>query len=148
MRRLLGEPPPPKSPPPPPVIPGAQRPPPLADPRQPDAEELRSRQTWQEEAEEGWAEDGEQPRPTPLPMRPPLVSQSPVGVTVPTEAQAQAARRFAQLNEAGQHPATVVHGGDSRLHACARAAYWRNPQNARQAFVASLVFGPPKGLEP
>lgn len=28
-----------------------------------------------------------------------------------------------------------------------RAAYWRNPKSARQAFVASLVFGPPKGME-
>lgn len=25
---------------------------------------------------------------------------------------------------------------------------WRNKKNARRAFVASLVFGPPKGLEP
>ncbi len=147
MRRLLGELPSSQSAPPP-VIPGAQRPPPLADSRQADAGELRSGQSWQEEAEEGWAEDGEQLRPAPPPLRPPVFSQSAVGVTVPTEAQAQAARRFAQLNEAGQHPATVVHGGDSRLRAGARAAYWRNPRNARQAFVASLVFGPPKGLEP
>ena len=149
MRRLLGEPPSSQPAPPPPVIPGAQRPPPRADSRQPDAEELRSGQAWQEEAQEGWAEEGEQPRPTPPPLRPPLVSQSPVGVTVPTEAQAQAARRFAQSHAAGdQRPATVVHGSGSRLHAGARAAYWRNPRNARQAFVASLVFGPPKGLEP
>lgn len=27
------------------------------------------------------------------------------------------------------------------------AVDWRNPRSARQAFVASLVFGPPKGLE-
>jgi hypothetical protein len=148
MRRLLGEPPPAQSaPPPPPVIPGGQRPPPLVDARQSDAEALRSEPAWQQESEEGWAEDGEQPRPAPPPLRPPPISAAARG-TVPTEAQAQAARRFAQSSAAtGERSPTVPPGRDAPSTAEPRTGFWRNPRNARQAFVASLVFGSPKGLE-
>lgn len=147
MRRLLGEPPPTQSPSPPPVIPGAQKPPPLADARQSDTEAVRSGPAWQEESEEGWAEDGEQLRPPP-PLRPPPVAPSSARVTVPTEAQAQAARRFAQSSApGGGRSAPVPQGRAAPPAAEPRTAYWRNARNARQAFVASLVFGSPKGLE-
>lgn len=147
MRRLLGEP-PPTQPPPPPVIPGAQKPPALTDARQSDAEALRSEQAWQEEPEEGWAEDGEQLRPATPPLRPPPVSTSLARVTGPTEAQAQAARRFAQSSAPGGGRSALVPQGRAALSAAEpRTAYWRNARNARQAFVASLVFGSPKGLE-
>lgn len=86
--------------------------------------------------------------PTP---RPPLivVSQASIVTGDAGEQQELAARRFEQLNEQGRHPATVVdHGRGHRARAGQRAASpWRNPRSARRAFVASLVFGPPKGLE-
>jgi hypothetical protein len=147
MRRLLGEPPPAQSSPPP-VITGSQRPPPLADARQSDAEALRSELAWQEESEEGLAEDGEQLRSAPPPLRPPSVLASSARVTVLTEAQAQAARRFVQSSaKASERSATILQGSNAPSVAEPRTAYWRNPRNARQAFVASLVFGSPKGLE-
>lgn len=148
MRRLLGEPPSSRSAPPPPIILGNQRPPSLADSSQPDAEVIRTEQTWQEEAQEGWGEDGEQPRSAPPPLRPPTVSTSSARVTVLTEAQAQAARRFVQSStQASERSATLPQDSNAPSVAEPRTAYWRNPRNARQAFIASLVFGSPKGLE-
>lgn len=67
--------------------------------------------------------------------------------TAASNLQSQADRRFEQLNDQGRHPATVVtHGLRSRAgrHTPSR---WRNPRNARQAFVASVIFSPPKSLE-
>ncbi len=81
------------------------------------------------------------PRPTPAAR-----ARTEGAILSPSAEQAQAARRFAQLNEQGRHPAIVVHGA-RRSRPGTQAAYWRNPRDARQAFVASLVFGPPKGLE-
>ncbi len=86
------------------------------------------------------------------PPRPPLigVSQASVPTTAVSEQQEEAARRFEQLNEQGRHPATVAgHRRGHRSREGKRAAsLWRDPRSARHAFVASLVFGPPKGSEP
>jgi len=96
------------------------------------------------------------PRHSPRQIKPsvllpplPVAQSRPVRMQV-SEQQREAARRFEQLNERGRHPATVVtHGrrppptGGRRV-----ASPWRSPRKARQAFVASLVFAPPKGLEP
>ncbi len=140
MRRLLGEP-PPTPPPAPPVIPGEPHPPSLAEARQPDAETVRSGPAWQEEAGEGWGEDSE-------PLRPPVVSAPPVVTAVASEAAARVVRRFTQTPASeGQRPSPEVPAREPRLPTSTRGVRWRNPQNARQAFVASLVFGPPKGLE-
>jgi hypothetical protein len=43
----------------------------------------------------------------------------------------------------------VGRGRGNRPHAGKRAAaQWRDPRSARQAFVGSVVFAPPKSLEP
>lgn len=133
LRRLMGEEPPAPRPAPPP-IPGAAQ------------GELPPAPDWEEE------EPLQPVSPTVPPMRPPLiaVSQASVTTTAVSEQQEQAARRFEQLNEQGRHPATVVgHGRGHRSRAARRAAsLWRDPRSARQAFVASMVFAPPKSLEP
>jgi hypothetical protein len=133
LRRLMGEEPPPKPPAPPPLPPTIRR---------------------EVSPEPSWAE-GEPSQPAwqtpPLIRLPPLpVAQPRVTATVVGEQQREAARRFEQLNEQGRHPATVVgHGHRSRSSSGSRlASQWRNPRRARQAFVASIVFAPPKGMEP
>jgi hypothetical protein len=132
IRRLMGEEPPAQSPAPPPIPPAARsEPPPVA--------------AWHEE---GSFQRGAQTAP---PLRLPPIVAARAGVTMTTvgEQQRQAARRFEELNERGRHPATVI---DQRREQRSRAgkrvaSLWRDPRSARQAFVASLVFGPPKGLE-
>jgi len=86
------------------------------------------------------------------PLRPPpvVVTQASNTTISASEQQVQAARRFEQLNERGRHPATVLgRGRENRSHAGKRAASrWCDPRSARQAFVGSIVFAPPKSLEP
>ena len=86
------------------------------------------------------------------PLRPPpvVVAQASNTTIAASEQQVQAARRFEQLNEQGRHPATVLgRGRENRSHAGKRAASrWCDPRSARQAFVGSIVFAPPKSLEP
>ncbi len=85
-------------------------------------------------------------------LRPPPIAMPHAGITTTAarEHLEQAVRRFEQLNELGRHPATVVrHGRGHRLPGSRRvASRWRDPQSARRAFVASIVFAPPKSLEP
>ena len=133
LRRLMGEEPPEPARAPPPVPRTAQ-------------DELPPVPAWQEEEP---FQPAEQTLP---PLRPPpiAVAQASITTTAASEQQEQAARRFEQLNEQGRHPATVVgHGRENRSRAGKRAAsLWRDPRSARQAFVGSVVFAPPKSLEP
>jgi hypothetical protein len=64
-----------------------------------------------------------------------------------SEQREKAARRFAQLNAQAKLPATVVR---ARVHRSSTqpASLWRDSRAVRRAFVASLIFAPPKGLEP
>ena len=132
LRRLMGEESPVPAPPPP--IP------------QPVRRELPAR-TVREKAES--RQPVRQTKP-PLGLPPLTTAQSGLAVTVVGEQQREAARRFEQLNEQGRHPAVVVGHGRSHASAVGRrvASPWHNRRKARQAFVASLVFAPPKGLEP
>ena len=86
------------------------------------------------------------------PLRPPpvVVAQASNTTIAASEQQVQAARRFEQLNEQGRHPATVLgRGRENRSRAGKRAAsLWSDPRSARHAFVGSIVFAPPKSLEP
>lgn len=150
LRRLLGQESPPQQPVPPPIIPRTPPPRPPAQPDWQEEEYVRSEQEWMEELQGSRTGEGETTRPTPPPLRStPTAPARPLAASIlPSDEQAQAAGRFAQLNEAGRHPATVVHAGGGHSVAGTRTAHWRNPRNVRQAFVASLVFGPPKGLEP
>jgi len=132
VRRLMGEEPPAQSPLPPPIPPAARgESPPIA--------------AWHEE---GSFQRGKQTAPPlrlpPIPAARAVVTEATIG-----EQQQQAARRFEHLNEQGRHPATVI---DQRREQRSRAgkrvaSLWRDPRSARRAFVASLVFAPPKGLE-
>jgi hypothetical protein len=149
LRRLLGEEAPPKQPVPPPIIPRAAPAGPSSKADWQAEEYVQPERNWMEEIREGRAEGRETMGQTPplFPSTPVAQARAEVTIISPSGEQAQAARRFAQLNEQGRRPATVVHGGNRRLRAGTRAAYWRGSRNARQAFVASLVFGPPKSLE-
>ena len=86
----------------------------------------------------------------PLRLPPIVVAEASVPTIAASEQQEQAVRRFEQLNEQGRHPATVVgRGRGNRMRAGKRAAsLWRDPRSARQAFVGSVVFAPPKSMEP
>lgn len=153
LRRLLGEEVPPKQPP---VV---SSPPPLprsAEPSWSDAEVFEP--AWGEESPEGRAAQPATfvPPPTPVlrsaPKPPPVPAAAATAISrgavwSPSEAQRQAARRFAQRLQPGGKAGTATSGAQRRLLAGRRAEYWRDPGNAREAFVASLVFGPPKGLE-
>jgi hypothetical protein len=154
LRRLLGEKVPPRQPP---VVPS---PPPLprsADPSWSEAEVF----------EPAWAEEGPEAQPAQpaafVPPPPPVQISAPkpppvpaVAATVmsrgadrsPSEAQRRAARRFTQRLQPGGKAGAATSGAQRRLPVGQRAEFWRDPGNAREAFVASLVFGPPKGLEP
>jgi hypothetical protein len=126
LRRLLGEEAPPKEMPPPPPI--------LQPSREPD--------DWREEQPD-LPVAAQRPLPPPLPVQ---VAQTPVVARQETEPAAE--RSWVSSLPGGQirRPPAVPH-----YHAreAKRASYrWRDPRSARQAFVGSLVFGPPKGLEP
>jgi hypothetical protein len=130
IRRLMGEEPPAPAPP---RVPRAGR------------GEAPSAPDWQEE-------EPFQPARRPVsPVPPPLIAVPTANVTATAvSGDEEAARRFEHFNEQGRHPATVIgHGRGYRSGVGKRAASrWRDPRSARRAFVASLVFGTPKGLEP
>lgn len=146
LRRLVDEDAPPQQPAPPPIIPrtAPHEPSSMADWQ--GEKFVQPQRNRMEESREGReARETMSSMPPPIRATPVALARTEITIISPSEEQAQAARRFAQLNEQGRHPAIVVHGGHSR--AGTRTAYWRDPRSARRAFVASLVFGPPKGLE-
>jgi hypothetical protein len=140
LRRLLGEQSSPPAPAPPPIPrpPQGQRPPPppvwSGGPTTPPV------RTWMEDSNEA-------SKPVRLP--PAIAVARPVATSLEFDTSSeQAALRFEQLNEQGRHPATVIdHGHTRRTRTGAKSALWRDRKSVRRAFVASLVFGPPKGLE-
>ena len=74
--------------------------------------------------------------PTPLMMEADVVSP-------------EAAKRFVKLADEAEHPpATIDLIPRWQKPHNPKAAYWRNARNARHAFAASVIFGPPKGFEP
>jgi hypothetical protein len=133
LRRLMGEEPPPRTLPPPPITNLPRNAPPPLDSR-PEVEEYYPEQ---------------KPAPAPVRLAPVAVAQASMAATTVTEQLQAAARRFEQLNEQGRHPATVTrHTRTHRSRVSRRSGSpWRNPSSARQAFVASIVFAPPKSLE-
>jgi phosphoenolpyruvate carboxylase len=62
----------------------------------------------------------------------------------------QAEQRFEQLTEQVKRPAKVVtHTRQRPVRAGARGpSRWRDGRSVRRAFVASLVFAPPKSFDP
>lgn len=148
LRQLLGGEPPPRAPQPPPL-------PPVMRDAQPaegwsDEEGFQPKQAWMDE-----------PRDTYEAARPPAIQTAPPSRSHPASARAsataiktsehheEAVRRFEPLNEQGRHPVTVVNTGRARRSREATQAIrlLRDHRTVRQAFVASLVFGPPKAFE-
>jgi len=137
LRRLMGEEPP--SPAPPPLIPplGRRDLPPVQTP------------TENKPLPPEWIR---QPaRPAAPALRPPI-AMAPVSVTA-REASLeieQAEQRFEQLTEQVRRPATVVtHTRQRPVRSGSRStSRWRDVRSVRRAFVASLVFAPPKSFEP
>lgn len=135
LRRLTGE----KPPPAPPLIP------------RPPQRELPPVQA-------GWAEEPQPPERTrqpaghTVPDLRPFVAAAQAGVMSPATSQQveQAEQRFEQLSQVAEHPATVVsHLRQRPSRPVSRGrSRWHNPRSVRQAFVASLVFAPPKSFEP
>ena len=148
LRQLLGGEPPPRAPQPPPIPPVMRDAQPAED--WSDEEQFQPEPAWRDEAQETY----EAARPPAIQTAPPARAHPALSRANATRIEAserheKAARRFEQLNEQGRHPATVVNTGRGlRSHAGARAvALVRDPRTVRQAFVASLVFGPPKAFE-
>jgi len=139
LRRLLGEQVVPPSPAPPPIPRASQEQRPASPAVRrvvPTAPPVRTRL---EDSREGYMS---------------VLSPPPIAVARPVALSAQggtdsdrAAMRFEQLNEQGRHPA-VAHGLRRHSRSGAWGSLWRDRRSVRRAFVASLVFGPPKGLEP
>ena len=79
-------------------------------------------------------------------MPPPLIATMPREALEVSEVQKQAAARLAQAT--GQvrehHPAVAQ---VRRGRGAQWSGVWRDRSSVRRAFVSSLVFGPPKGLE-
>jgi hypothetical protein len=123
LRRLLGEetaPPPRSIPPPPPMIPPVAK--------------ARPEPSWMETSVE-----------TPPPV---VARRAGVGSFAVPQTPEQAAVRFEQLNEQGRNPAKAQDlRRRHRPQSGTRAALWSNRDKVRQAYVASLIFAPPKGLE-
>ena len=139
LRRLMGEEPPTPSPAPPPLIPRAARRdlPPVQTP----TEIKPLPPEWMRQAA----------RPAAPILRSPLAT-APVSVTA-REARLeveQAEQRFERLTEQVRHPAKVVtHTRQQPVRSGFRgSSRWRDVRSVRRAFVASLVFAPPKSFEP
>ena len=145
LRQLLGGEPPPQAPLPPPM-PRAVR----------DGESSQSLSdeeqegAWTGETQEAYEEARPPAHETAEPSRQQTaLAQASANRIEAGERQEKDDRRFAQLIEQGEHPATVVstaHGRHSRTGGRA-ASLWRDPRTVRRAFVASLIFAPPKAFE-
>lgn len=148
LRQLLGGEPPPRAPQPPPI-------PPVMRDAQPaevwsDEEQFQPEPAWMDEPQETYEAAHPPAIQTAAPSRPhPALARADAARLEAGERHEKAVRRFEQLNEQGRHPATVVNTGRGRRSSTgARAvALVRDPRTVRQAFVASLIFDPPKAFE-
>jgi hypothetical protein len=148
LRPLLGGEPPPRVPGPPPS------PPVLRDAQQPegwpDEEQCQPEQGGLDEPQETY----EAARPSTIQPAPPSWAHSALTrANAPrieaSETHERAACRFEQLNEQGKYSPTVTNPGRGRRSRENTGALglFRGHRKVRQAFVASLVFGPPKAFE-
>ena len=149
LRQLLGGEPPPQAPLPPP-IPRALRDGEPSDGWS-DEEQVEAEGRWTGETQEAYEEARPAAREIAEPSRQHAIAlaQTNANRIEADERQEKDARRFAQLIEQGEHPATVVsteRGRRSRAGARG-VSLWRDPRTVRRAFVASLVFAPPKAFE-
>ena len=145
LRQLLrGEPPPAVTPP---LIPHAAR---DEQTFEGDEEELHREQVWPGELEEAAAG---------LPQSLPQTAEHSRRHTVEVSATAtriaggnrleNAIRRAVTFGGKAEHPVGAIHATRRRHSSADKRAVrlWHDRQTVRRAFVASLVFAPPKGLE-
>ena len=143
LRRLLGEEVPPPSPVPPPVPRTTQGERSLPPPIRQGAQEARTIRSGVKDSTQASKQTAPVRQPSPM-----VVARSAGASFAVPQSPEQAMARFEQLNEQGRHPARALDlRPRHRSGAGARAALWRDRASMRRAFVASLVFGPPKGLE-
>lgn len=147
LRQLLGGEPPPQAPPPPPI-------PPVMRDAQPsevwsDEEPLQPEQKWVDEPQETYEAARPPAFQTAPPSRPHPALTRASAIPIETSRRHQKpTRHLAHLNVPRGHAATVVNTGRRRSSEGARAvALVRDARTVRQAFVASLAFGPPKAFE-
>ena len=145
LRQLLGGEPPPQAPPPP--IPRAVR----DGETSPSWSDEEQEGVWKGETQEAYEEARPAAREIAEPSRQHAIAlaQTNANRIEAAKRQEEDARRFAHLIEQGEHPATVVstaHGHHSRPGTRA-VSLWRDPRTVRRAFVASLIFAPPKAFE-
>ena len=151
LRRLLGAEPPAPSPAPPPLLPRAtpsDLPPADTRMEKPPLPPEWPRKNHAEEAKSTFRKPATPPAPV---LRPSVTSPPGSAMARAASRQAeQAAQRFEQLSEQARLPATVVNHTRQRTSRSDPrvTSRWRNPRSVRQAFVASLVFAPPKSFEP
>jgi len=96
-----------------------------------------------------WDEDEDGVFPKVRQTAPPALPPPPGSLQAITRQRELANLRFKQLQEQGRNPAVAVGHGQGRLPNRGKrgASPWHDRKKARQAFVASIVFAPPKGLE-
>lgn len=148
LRQLLGGESPPRAPQPPPIPPAMRD----AQPAEvwSDEEQFQPEQAWMDEAQETYEAARPPTIQTAPPSRPhPALARASATAIKTSEHNEEAVRRFEQLIEQGRHPATVMNTGRGRRSRTGArvVALVRDPRTVRQAFVASLVFDPPKAFE-
>ena len=133
LRRLMGQPSSKPTPPPLPQAPPRSPPPPV-----PVWQEYDKVQTWQETI----AANSRQVSGTKTGARA-------TAAALATKEQLEQAARFRQITEGSHRTArkSVEPDGTPSTGGIRPGLQWRRKGDARKAFVASLVFGPPKGLE-
>ena len=148
LRQLLGGDPPPRAPQPPPI------PPVIRDAQAQevgqDEEQFQPEPAWMDESHETYGAARPPAIPAVPPPPPPAALARANAARIETlRRDEEAARRFEQLSQKARHPATAVGIGRGRRSPDGKRAIAmvRDPRTVRQAFIASVVFGPPKALE-
>ena len=147
LRQLLGGEPSPRVPPPPPIPAVLRDGQSSEDPS--DEKQFALERGWADENEASPPAATQQVEQAPEALRQHAAqAQASAILIAASERHEKAARRFEQLNEQGKHPAVAStaheHGSRTGLRAVALV---RDARTVRHAFIASLVFGPPKAFE-
>ena len=148
LRRLLGGEPPPRAPLPPPIPPVMRDVQPSED--WSDEEQFEPQRTWVNEPQEADQEARQLAQQTAEQSRQrTALAQASATRIEARERHEKSARRFAHLIEQGEHPPTVASTARGRRSRAGTrgVSLWRDPRTVRRAFVASLIFAPPKAFE-
>jgi hypothetical protein len=146
FRQLLGGESPPQAPPPLPIArtaPDGQ-----TWPVRRDKEQFHTERLWMDEAQEHDEESGQAGNQAAERSRQhTALPQASATRIEANKRQEKAARHVASFNEQAKHPVRAVSTAHRRHSSGRTVRLWRDPRAVRRAFIASLVFVPPKGLE-